>query len=58
MIVSLDMHEMNRIKWIDYESLTCCIEAGIVGKDLDQKLSQLGFCMGHEPGFLFIINSY
>jgi len=49
MIVSLDMHEMNRIKWIDYQSLMACIETGIVGKDLDAKLAKLGLCMGHEP---------
>jgi alkyldihydroxyacetonephosphate synthase len=49
MIVSLDMHEMNRIKWIDYESMMACIECGIIGKDLDSKLAKLGLCMGHEP---------
>eukprot|EP01118_Nematostelium_gracile_P009787 TRINITY_DN3310_c0_g1_i2.p1 TRINITY_DN3310_c0_g1~~TRINITY_DN3310_c0_g1_i2.p1 ORF type:complete len:640 (+),score=144.28 TRINITY_DN3310_c0_g1_i2:43-1920(+) len=49
MIVSLDMHEMNRIKWIDYESMMACIECGVVGKDLDAKLAKLGLCMGHEP---------
>lgn len=49
MIVSLDMHEMNRVKWIDYESLMACIECGVVGKDLDAKLSKLGLCFGHEP---------
>jgi alkyldihydroxyacetonephosphate synthase len=45
----MDMHEMNRIKWIDYESMIACIEAGIIGKDLDAKLAKLGLCMGHEP---------
>jgi len=49
MIVSLDMHEMNRIKWIDYESLMACIECGVIGKDLDAKLLKLGLCLGHEP---------
>jgi len=49
MVISLDMHEMNRIKWIDYESMMACVEAGVVGKDLDAKLSKLGLCMGHEP---------
>ena len=32
MILSLDMHEMNKIKWIDYQSMMACIEAGIIGK--------------------------
>ena len=49
MIVSIDMHEMNRIKWVDYESMMACIEAGIIGKDLDAKLAKLGLCLGHEP---------
>jgi alkyldihydroxyacetonephosphate synthase len=49
MIVSLDMHEMNKIKWIDRESMLCCIEAGAVGIELDQRLSKEGFTLGHEP---------
>jgi FAD/FMN-containing dehydrogenase len=49
MIVSLDMHEMNQIKWIDYHSLMACIESGVIGKDLDEKLAKLGLCIGHEP---------
>ncbi len=42
MVVSLDMHEMNRIKWIDYESMMACIEAGVVGKvtQIDRYLSR------------------
>lgn len=49
MIISLDMHEMNRIKWIDHQSLLACIECGVIGKDLDEKLAKLGYCLGHEP---------
>jgi len=49
MIISVDMHEMNRIKWIDHEARMACIEAGIIGKDLDAKLQRLGMCIGHEP---------
>lgn len=49
MIVSLDMHEMNRVKWIDRESMMACIECGVVGMELDQKLAKEGFTMGHEP---------
>ena len=49
MIVSLDMHEMNRIKWIDRRSMLACIEAGAVGKDIEKKLSEHGLCIGHEP---------
>lgn len=32
MIVSVDMHEMNAIKWIDTTNMTVCAEAGIVGQ--------------------------
>ncbi len=49
MIVSLDMHEMNKIKWIDRESMLCCIEAGAVGIELDQRLAKEGYTLGHEP---------
>lgn len=49
MIVSLDMQKMNKIKWINHKSMLACIEAGIIGKDLDAKLQQYGVCMGHEP---------
>lgn len=30
MIVSLDMHSMAKIKWIDRKSMMACVEAGIV----------------------------
>eukprot|EP01102_Stenamoeba_stenopodia_P007094 TRINITY_DN1981_c0_g2_i2.p1 TRINITY_DN1981_c0_g2~~TRINITY_DN1981_c0_g2_i2.p1 ORF type:complete len:645 (+),score=148.24 TRINITY_DN1981_c0_g2_i2:115-2049(+) len=49
MIVSLDMKEMNRIKWIDRSSFLACIETGVVGKDLEEKLAVHGLTMGHEP---------
>ena len=49
MIVSLDMHEMGAVKWIDRESMLCCIEAGAVGVDLDQRLAKEGYTLGHEP---------
>mmetsp|Transcript_29670 Transcript_29670/g.69758 ORF Transcript_29670/g.69758 Transcript_29670/m.69758 type:complete len:216 (+) Transcript_29670:249-896(+) len=32
MILSLDMHEMNSIKWIDLKNMVVCAEAGIVGQ--------------------------
>lgn len=52
MIVSLDMHEMDKIKWVDRANMTACIEAGIVGKDLARKLEDIGLTMGHEPDSL------
>lgn len=38
MIVSLDMSRMNRIKWLDKENRMACIEAGIIGQDLEDEL--------------------
>ncbi|XP_011270003.1 hypothetical protein CAOG_08432 [Capsaspora owczarzaki ATCC 30864] len=49
MIVSLDMTEMDRILWIDRESMTARIEAGIIGQDLERRLAVEGLCTGHEP---------
>lgn len=49
MIVSLDMHAINKIRWINRKNYTACIEAGIVGKDLEQQLRGTGLVLGHEP---------
>lgn len=48
MIVSLDMTKMNKILWVDYENMTMCAEAGIIGEDLEtQVISQLiSFLLG------------
>jgi len=48
-IVSLDMHGLNKIKWVNRKNHTACIEAGIVGKDLEQQLKGTGLVLGHEP---------
>ncbi|XP_076305894.1 alkyldihydroxyacetonephosphate synthase, peroxisomal-like [Tachypleus tridentatus] len=49
MIVTLDTTEMNKILWIDKKNNTTQVQAGIVGKDLECKLAEYGFCTGHEP---------
>ena len=49
MIVALAMSEMTRIKWIDHESMLACIEAGVTGQELDKKLREKGYVLGHEP---------
>tara|TARA_R110002050_G_scaffold80958_1_gene173102 strand:- start:1270 stop:2454 length:1185 start_codon:yes stop_codon:yes gene_type:complete len=49
MIVSLDTKRMNRIKWVDRGSLLACIETGIVGIELEERLGAMGLTMGHEP---------
>lgn len=48
-IVSVDMHLMNKIRWIDFESMEACIEAGAVGVDIERMLNEKGLCLGHEP---------
>ena len=52
MIVSVDMHEMNAIKWLDEDNMLVCMEAGIVGQDLKRRLEAKGFTIGHEPDSL------
>jgi alkyldihydroxyacetonephosphate synthase len=49
MIVSVDMSRMNRVKWVDTRNMTACVEAGIVGSDLEKALKEYGVCCGHEP---------
>src|SRR5262245_9914362 len=49
MIVSVDMHRMNRVLWIDRENMMACIEAGAVGRHIMAELKRYGFTMGHEP---------
>eukprot|EP00347_Sterkiella_histriomuscorum_P018793 403344151 len=49
MIVSLDMSRMNKIKWINPKSMMACVEAGMVGGDLERQLQEQGFVCGHEP---------
>ena len=49
MIVSLDMSRMNRIKWVDKINMMACIEAGIIGQDLERELKNYGVILGHEP---------
>jgi len=49
MIISLDMHLMDKIKWVDKDNMTACIEPGIVGKVLQDKLAHMGLTVGHEP---------
>jgi alkyldihydroxyacetonephosphate synthase len=48
-ICSVDMRRMNRILWVDKGNNLACIEAGIQGKDLEQKLGEQGLTTGHDP---------
>jgi alkyldihydroxyacetonephosphate synthase len=49
MIVSVDMRRMNRIEWIDRENQRACVQAGIIGSDLEEQLAREGLTCGHEP---------
>lgn len=35
-IVSVDVTRMNKIKWVDKNNMMACVEAGIIGKDLEK----------------------
>ncbi|KZC04648.1 Alkyldihydroxyacetonephosphate synthase, partial [Dufourea novaeangliae] len=48
-IILLDTSQMNRILWIDRESLIACCESGIIGQDLEKQLRLQGLTSGHEP---------
>mmetsp|Transcript_15515 Transcript_15515/g.26720 ORF Transcript_15515/g.26720 Transcript_15515/m.26720 type:complete len:590 (+) Transcript_15515:111-1880(+) len=49
MIVALDMKSMNRVLWIDHDNMTMKVEAGAVGKQLEEQLNARGYRLGHEP---------
>ena len=49
MVVSVDMTRMKKIKWVDKVNMTACVEAGIIGQDLERELKSFGVCSGHEP---------
>jgi alkyldihydroxyacetonephosphate synthase len=48
-IVSLDMREMNKVKWVDKDNMMACIEAGAAGEYIEEQLRPHGVCFGHEP---------
>lgn len=49
MIVSVDMRRMDAIEWIDRENMRACVQAGITGKHLEERLAAQGLTCGHEP---------
>ena len=61
MICSVDVTRMNHVVWVDRENMTACIEAGIIGRDLEIELGRYGMVCGHEPvlfSFLFDSSYY
>ncbi|MCP4422438.1 MAG: FAD-binding oxidoreductase, partial [Chloroflexi bacterium] len=51
-MVSVDMRRMDKILWIDHENFRAGIQAGITGKDLEDRLERVGYTSGHEPDSL------
>lgn len=49
MIVSVDMCRLNKVKWVDKVNMMACVEAGIMGQDLERELKNYGVTLGHEP---------
>jgi alkyldihydroxyacetonephosphate synthase len=48
-VISVDMKRMNKVLSIDEANGTAEIEAGIMGRKLEQDLNARGYTMGHEP---------
>ncbi len=48
-VVTCDLARMNRLLHIDHESRTADVEAGILGPDLEDKLTAHGLTLGHFP---------
>ncbi len=48
-IVSVDLSRLDRILWIDPQDRSACIQAGAVGRRIQQQLEHYGFTLGHEP---------
>jgi len=47
--MQLDLKRMDKVLWIDDESMTVRAEAGIVGIDLEETVNRRGYTTGHTP---------
>ena len=47
--ILLDLRGMNRVVEIDSEALSARMQAGMVLEDLDKKLNEVAFILGHDP---------
>ena len=54
-VVSLDLSEMDQILWVDEENLVAHVQAGIIGQDLERKVSRKAGSCGFTYLNLFII---
>lgn len=48
-VVTLDLAYLNRVLQLDAVSQTATVEAGIFGPELEQRLAERGFTLGHFP---------
>lgn len=48
-VLVVDMRKLDAIEWIDEENGLAQIQAGIVGRHLEEKLNKKGYTMGHDP---------
>jgi len=46
----LDLTRMNRILWVNEESMSVKVEAGVILQVLEEELNKRGFTFGHDPG--------
>jgi len=49
MILVCNTRDLNEIEWVDTENSKACVQAGITGSELEEKLKGHGFTCGHEP---------
>ncbi|HDD67235.1 MAG TPA: FAD-binding oxidoreductase [Candidatus Thorarchaeota archaeon] len=47
--IQLDLKRMNRIIYIDDDSMTVRVQAGVVGIDLEEAVNKRGYTTGHTP---------
>ncbi|MFN7133488.1 MAG: FAD-binding oxidoreductase, partial [Myxococcales bacterium] len=47
--IMMDLKRMNRIRAVDVERLELDVEAGLVGENLERRLSKSGVSLGHFP---------
>jgi len=48
--IILDLTRMNRILWVNEESMSVKVEAGVILQVLEEELNKRGFTFGHDPG--------
>jgi FAD/FMN-containing dehydrogenase len=47
--VAVDLRSLNRIIEIDIESRSVRVQSGVILEDLDRRLNEVGYILGHDP---------